>query len=293
MSYVAGSYSYKSNKPKKHYLKFLVPLLILIGLLAGWWFFIRSSDNGQDSVEPEVTQVAEPEVEEEPEELFPDLQPFVDNWVTTHTGTYSILITDKDGGILAQSNPNEVFFAASLYKLSVAYEMYRKIDAGVYNPGAIYLNGKTRGQCLDAMIRSSDNPCGETMLVELGLQYTTDKMIEYGLKNTNLARVQTTASDASLILQKVYAGTGLTASSRAAFLDSMKTQDDYYRRGLPSGIANAVVYNKVGWNVDQEWHDAAILELPDGRVVIVAVLTTDAGFQEVAAFGQELEKALE
>lgn len=296
MGYVYSPGSHKQNKLKKSGLIALV-VAFSVALIAGfvWWTFIRipSFDNSSESTYELYENEQQEEVEEEsPTDTFQNIQPVVDDWVASHPGTYSIYIIDRQGNILAKHDENQVFFAASLYKLYVAYEGYRKIDDGTYSLQEEYLNGKTRGYCLDSMIRDSNSACGEKMMAELGQNYLTTKMEEYGLKNTSLSGIQTTASDSSAILQKVYLGVGLTSASRESYLDSMKTQDDIYRRGLPSGFANSVVFNKVGWNLDQEWHDASIVELSDGRVVIVSVLTTNAGYKNIAGFGQALEQAL-
>lgn len=290
MSYVVSPQ--KKNKSNKKVYIILAILLMFTALFMAWWLFILSSEPEQQAIEQTQVVQEEPAVEEQTE-TFPDLQPVVDNWVDSHPGTYSVIITDRTGEILAQSNPNQVFFAASLYKLFVAYEGYRKIDDGTYSSGEVLQGGRTVGQCLDVMIRDSDSPCGEAMMADLGQQYLTEKMEEYGLKNTSLNGIQTTALDSALILQKIYGGVGLTAASREAYLDSMKTQDSEFRRGLPSGFVESAVYNKVGWNLDKEWHDSAIVELKDGRVIIVSVLTTSAGYRNIAGFGQALEQALQ
>ncbi len=290
MSYVVGPQTKASPNKKVYFI--LALLLVITALFMAWWLFLRSTEpEEQTSEQAEVAE--EVSVEEEQVETFPDLQPAVDEWVATHAGTYSIIITDRNSNILAQNEPNQVFFAASLYKLFVAYEGYRKVDDGTYISSDLMQGGRTIDQCLDVMIRNSDSPCGEAMMADIGQQYLTEKMEEYGLRNTSLNNIQTTALDSALILQKVYAGVGLEADSRASYLDSMKTQDSLYRRGLPSGFTKSAVFNKVGWNLDQEWHDSSIIELPDGRVIIVSVLTRGVGYREMASFGQALEQFLQ
>lgn len=288
-----GQSSYGPGKPKKRRKKYIVIVVILLIAVAMMLVYIRSSkklDKTPDIQKQEVIQ-AKPEVAPPPQ--LPNLQPVVDSWISSHPGTYSVAITDTSGKSLAETNGNQHFDTASLYKLFVAYVGYQKIDDGTYKLDQPYLGSKTREQCLDAMIRDSDSPCGEQMWNELGKQKVTDTMKSYGLSNTSLTGLQTTANDVVIILKMIANGEGLSKDSQRRYLDSMKTQDAKYRRGLPSGFKALTVYNKVGWRLDVEWHDAAIVELPSGRRVVVAVLTSSVGYQNIAGLGQALEAALQ
>ena len=62
---------------------------------------------------------------------FIDLQPTIDNWLTTAPGNVGLMIYDLDNNqVAAASNANRVFNTASVYKLFFAYDGYREIDAG-------------------------------------------------------------------------------------------------------------------------------------------------------------------
>lgn len=279
---------------KKRKALIAVAILLTVALVAVvvWWFFLRSDPPAEQAVQPvKEAPVEQEEAEPQPAPL-PNIQPVVDDFVANNSGTYSILITSTEGVVLASHNPDQSYFAASIYKLYVAYEGYKQVDEDKFKLNESYLNGKTRGQCLDAMIRDSDSPCGEKMWAELGKQALDNQMKDYGLTKTSMVNLSTTASDAAIILRKIQTGEGLSEESRTAYLDSMKTQDARYRRGLPSGFEQATVYNKVGWNLDKEWHDTAIVTLPDGRSAIVAVFTTNAGFRNIAKLGSTIENAL-
>lgn len=222
-----------------------------------------------------------------------DLQPLVDDWASGQTGSASVVIYDPSNKQnVATLDADKQYFAASIYKLYVAYEGYRMVDSGQAKPEEAYLGGWSRSRCLDEMIRSSHSPCGEKMWAELGKETTTAKLKSYGLKNTSMTGLTTTAADAALILARIEAKNGLSAQSRDSFLDSMKVQDARYRRGLPSGFSKAIVYNKVGWNENLEWHDTAIISLPSGRNYIVSVFTRSVGMVNVSALGQAIEAKL-
>jgi beta-lactamase class A len=267
-----------------------VILAVILAVALALWLFrpkAKAPEQAQEQA-TEVTEVTEPAAPE-----LPDLQPTVDAWITQNPGVYAVKITDTSGKVLAVTNGDKQFFTASIYKLFVAYVGYQKIDDGTYKLTDPYLAGYTRGKCLDAMIRDSYSPCAEKMWVELGKDSITQKMKDYGLTNTSLTGLTTTANDTAIILANIEAGKDLSAQSRAAYLDSLKTQDAKYRRGLPSGFTNATVYNKVGWNLDQEWHDAAIVELKNGQKVIVSVMTDGVGYEAVAGLGEALEAKLQ
>ncbi len=226
------------------------------------------------------------------EKTIPNIQSAIDEFIKNNPGTYAIKITDIDGRLLAEVNGDQQFFTASIYKLFVAYVGYQKIDDGTYDLDDPYISGYTRGECLDAMIRASYSPCAEKMWNELGKETLTKQMKTYGLTNTSLTGLYTSANDSAIMLQRIAKGEGLSENSKKSYLDSMKSQDAKFRRGLPSGFTKSTAYNKVGWNEDKEWHDTAIIELPNGQKVVVATLTTGVGYKTIAQLGVNIEQAL-
>lgn len=286
----------KTGRSKKTLIIGLIVILLIALIVVGvFWFFFRKDSKPQPTAQQaEVQQpIAANQAPEEQSVTLPDLQPTVDAWVKNHSGTYSIAIMNTDGELVASSNHNKEMFMASIYKLFVAYVGYQKIADGSYKANEPYLPGYTRVQCLDAMIRSSNSPCAEKMWNELGKEAITEKVKTYGITNTSLVGLSSTAEDSAKLLQLLYAGKDLTPQHRTAFLDSLKTQDAKYRRGLPAGFTSADVYNKVGWQETTIWHDASIIQTTDGKTLIVAVFTQNAGYNNVAGFGASLEKSLQ
>ncbi|MCA9343564.1 MAG: serine hydrolase [Candidatus Nomurabacteria bacterium] len=226
------------------------------------------------------------------EKTLPNIQSTIDEFIKNNPGTYAIKITDINGRSLAEVNGDQQFFTASIYKLFVAYVGYQKIDDGTYDLNEPYITGYTRGECLDAMIRASYSPCAEKMWAELGKESITEQMKSYGLINTSLTGLYTSANDSAIMLQKIAKGEGLSVNSKKSYLDSMKSQDSKFRIGLPAGFTKSIVYNKVGWNEDKEWHDTAIIELPNGQKIVVAILTTGVGYKTIAQLGAKIEQAL-
>ncbi len=283
-----------SRRPKKSKRAFVRPLIIAaLVLLAGGviWRFTNRNDVPKTEVSvnqdtrsdaPAVTEVAQPSL--------PDMQPLVDSWVANHPGTYAITITDEQGNKLGVTNGDQQFFTASIYKLYVAYIGYQKIDDGTYSLSSPYLNGWTRGKCLDEMIRSSDSPCAEKLWNELGKDTVTAKMKAYGLTNTSLSGLYTSSNDAAIILSRLQRGLDLKPASNTAMLASMKGQ--IYRDGLPAGFTKSEIYDKVGFRGAVEYHDTAIVKV-NGKTVIVSVMTESAGSKNIAGLGAAIEKALQ
>jgi beta-lactamase class A len=207
-------------------------------------------------------------------------------WGKQQTGDYSVVVTDNQGEVLASANGDASYFAASIYKIYVAYVGYQRIDDGTYKASEPYLGGWTRGKCLDEMIRTSNSPCAEKMWVELGKENLNTIMKNLGIKNTSMTGITTTAVDAALMMKLINNGDGLSESSQKLFMNSMTEQ--IYRDGLPKGFGLLKVSDKVGFRGEQEYHDVGIVELTDKRVLIVSVLTTNVGEDEIAKLATAL-----
>lgn len=266
-------------------------MLILAAATAYLYWF---KDDSQKTTEPFAQQptASEPETNEA---SFPiiDLQPAVDAWAGKQGGQATVVVYDlANKKTVASLNPDRQYFAASIYKLYVAYMGYQKVADGTYSLEDAYLSGYNRGKCLDAMIRDSYSPCGEKMWGELGKDKLTNDLKKYGLANTSMTGLYTSAKDAATILQRLFERRDLTDAHTNAFLDSLKTQAATYRRGLPTGFSKSTVYNKVGWNGQVEWHDTAIVTLPSGHSYVVSVLTENVGSAQIAALGQNIESRL-
>lgn len=232
-----------------------------------------------------------------------DLQPTVDEWAASTGGTRSVLIYDLDAEQIAASyNPNQQYSTASLYKLFVVYEGYRRLENGSWNANDIVANGKTRLKCLDLAIRESNSPCAETLWYQIG-RAELDEIIkkDFDIQNSDITHLSSNANDILKMLQIYYAHSEISAENWQLIADSMLNQPitTYnWRQGLPSGFSNAVdVYNKVGWEWNgRDWniyHDAAILNFKNyNRHFIVVVLTNHVSHKKIAELGTKIEAAV-
>ncbi len=283
--------------------------LVLLGVLllvAGslWYLYETNNDVPQSSntgvTEPlQAVQVPDEsqlnEVDAQHLKSFDEiaLQQTVDAWAgeLSNSALASVVLSDDQGIVLASLKPDERYFTASIYKLYVAYEGYRLIDEGLAQLTDPYLGERTFGQCLDVMIRESDSPCAEKLWVQLGKAETTETLKTYGITNTSLVGLSTTAADVATMLARIARGEGLSSASQALLLQSMK--DQIYRNTLNKGFSDAVtVYNKIGFNEQLEYHDTAIIELTDGRQLIVSVLTRQVGTTRIVELAKQLEQVL-
>lgn len=219
-----------------------------------------------------------------------EFSPAVEAWASRSRGPEGVYIVDFNGTILAEQSADEEFFTASIYKVYVAYVGYQEVDAGKQSLNDPFFGDWTRGKCLDEMIRSSNSPCAEKMMAELGRQNIQDKLNSYGLTHTKIRGLKTSAKDISIVLGRLWNSTDLSQESRRAMLDSMLNQQ--YRNALPRGFTGASVYNKVGFEELSEYHDVGIVQLADGRPVIVSILTKDVGLRSILQLAQSLNTGM-
>ncbi|MDR1825054.1 MAG: class A beta-lactamase-related serine hydrolase [Bifidobacteriaceae bacterium] len=195
--------------------------------------------------------------------------------------TYAIYAVDMaDPAKTLAVNPDQVFTAASTYKLYVAYSMLLAIDEGQVTWGS-ELNGLTLEACFEAMIVESDNGCPYAWLTRYGFDYVDAQVDAIGATDTNIehSNMRTTARDLAHFLTLVYQGEILSDDSRARLIDAMERQ--VYREGIPTGIGDeGTVADKVGF-LNALLHDAGIAYTTHGDFVLV-ILTDNLSWEAVA-----------
>src|SRR3990167_7963498 len=143
------------------------------------------------------------------------------------------------------------------------------------------------------MIRESDSPCGEAMMADIGQATLTNRVASIDMNATVFNGITTSASDSVKLLTLIDQDKNLEQSNREFLLDAMLTQPAKYKRGLQSGAPDAKWYTKVGWNLDINYHDIGILELPDGKKFAVAILGQGSGSPvPIANFADTIYTAL-
>ena len=299
--------------------EFFVTILAIFVLVGSLCFGIGLFIYKQNYPEPETSNT-EPEQEDEnldsgtpqdpetteKEIVLVDFQPAIDDWVKTINGNKSILIYDLNlDKPVGSYNLKENYNTASLYKLFVVYEGYKRISKGIWNgEDKAGSTGKTISKCLDLAIRESHSPCAETLWGMIGRDSLDNLMAkEWGITGSDISKLTSNVSDIALIMKRFYEhpdfdDVNLLTAMWDSFLNQPNTQYEW-RQGLPRGFSKASVYNKVGWDYNAEkkywniYHDAAIVKFPmkDGttRDFVVVVMTNKVDFKDIRKFGTMIE----
>lgn len=233
-----------------------------------------------------------------------DFQRTVDEFVSSTGGAKGVIIYDLDlGEVVGEYQADEVFSTASLYKLFVVYEGYRRVSSGTWDGGMVAdYKGRTITECLDAAIRSSDSVCAEALWDRIGHAEIVRIIREdFGISIGDSILKATPRQITTMM--KLFYEMGVSSETEQmwdSFLNQPTTEYNW-RQGLPSGFTDAAkVYNKVGWSwVSDEdgkngyweiYDDAAIVEFPEeGRHFIVVVMTSRVRYQAIRDFGASLE----
>ncbi len=214
-----------------------------------------------------------------------DLKAILDPLAAANGTNVGVVVTDLSNGASTSANADQPFVSASLYKLFVAYAMYKKIDSGsITQDQSLTAAGMptTVGDCLNRMITLSDNDCGvalgdlvgwaslDTLLTSEG--YTQTMLNNYDARGNVSGDKMTSAHDVAQLLTKLYGGTLLSQVSTDAFLGLLKAQtiNDRLPTGLPTGT---VIAHKTG-DLYGYLHDAGII-YSSKKDVLVVLLTGD------------------
>lgn len=288
------------------FIGFIILGIAIFGLVIAALYFLDSNkvvDTGQpdESVVHNKTQ-KEPEkkVDNRPAKI--DFQPEVDAWVSSVSGHKSVIVYDLEHDeLVGEYNSGESYGTASLYKLFVVYEGYRRVQSGAWNgDDTAGSSGHTIKQCLDLSVRESYSPCAESLWALIG-HAELDEIIknDFKITNSDISHLISNPKDILAILKIIYKHAeikdeGLVAQMKDSFLNQPKTTYNW-RQGLPSGFTKANVYNKVGWEYNPAgywniYHDAAIVEFPESnRHYIVVVMTNQVPFEKIRDFGSQIE----
>lgn len=225
----------------------------------------------------------------------------INQWARSIGGDKGVIFYDLDKAkVIGEYNADEEFATASLYKLFVVYEGYRKIQNGEWNKDE--KAGSTEhsiGKCLDLAIRESHSPCAETLWGMIGRD-VLDGVVQndFGIE-VSVGELSATPREIMKMMKIYYeheevTDENLVSIMKDSFLNQPVTTYNW-RQGLPSGFSDDVlVYNKVGWNYDGiKWtiyDDAAILDVTKtNRHFILVVMTSGVNFQQIKNLGKIIE----
>lgn len=240
-----------------------------------------------------------------------DLQGILNGWTKSVGGSKGVIFYDLDTSrVLAEHNADEKFATASIYKLFVVYEGYRRLQNGTWNgEDKAGSTGKTIAKCLDLAIRESNSACAETLWGMIGRD-VLDAAVQndFGLPSVTVGNLSATPREIMLMMKRFYEHPEITNENLVATIkDSFLNQPPSnglcsgpcnWRQGFPSGFSDKVkVYNKVGWNFNGSvwtiYNDAAIIEFPEkDRRIIAVVMTSGVNYSKIRDLARQIENVI-
>ncbi len=296
------------KKTKKLVLVGLINFVVIFVIVLAVLMVIRNNNGNIDNTDDvagtqEETPVEEIEIVEPVKIEGMDFQPLIDDWADSTSGRKGIIIYDLAAEkISGEYNADTKFATASLYKLFVVYEGYKKLQSGEWlGDDVAGWTGHSIMECLDLAIRESNSECAETLWSMIGRDELNNVVQnEFGLSDIEVGTFMATPREIMKMMTLFYkhvdiVDDGLVGVMKDSFLNQPVTIYDW-RQGLPSGFSeNVAVYNKVGWNYNGEYwdiyNDAAIVDfVQDGRAFVVVVMTSGMSFKNIVRFGERLEE---
>jgi beta-lactamase class A len=276
--------------------------LTLVAILMGVTVTMRGLLLETFDVQYSQTNIAETAGQTTPTALAPsfernivDLQPVLDKWHKDHPGQrWSVVIKSLDGPSFdASLKPNEVYQSASIYKLFLTLPLMRQVPIERQKYVRVDAGGtkRTVAQCLDMMLRLSDNPCGNGIAEYLGWSKADAYLKEQGYKQTSfLSRegLQTSAGDTAKFLEGLNSGMFKPAEQTAIYTAMSK---QVFRQGIPTGCPGCMVADKIG-NIDNVLHDAGIVTYSKGKYILVIFSEDNRKYSEIAKLTGQLQQRI-
>ena len=217
------------------------------------------------------------------------LRAVIEEYLGEEVVDYGLMVKRLSDGKGVAVNADKEFYAASLFKILVMYEVFRQRELGllsfdeslVFSPPYLeYGLGTLRWplwshvpiwDLLEAMVTESDNVAAIMLQDRVGGWNIIQDYQAIGLKHTVMDREQlvTSAGDMALWLEMISRGQELSEKSREQMIELLAGQliDDRLPKYLPEGIK---VAHKTG-NWDNATHDVGIVYAPSGAYVIAAL----------------------
>ena len=219
-------------------------------------------------------------------------------------GRTSVVVHNLKDGRYAAFNENEVYYAASLFKMGILYEVYKQRDAGIidmqrlltlepkyaeYDLGTMESLGLVAGDMLTvadavgAMAVASDTPTAVLLQDTVGCDTADQTLRSLGITRTEFCNrdLPATAADMTRLIEAVAGGVGVSDASRNEMLTLMS--EEYYRQGVIAGVpVGTFVAHKTG-SYSGATHDVAVVWGYAGPYVISVLTDQPSNWGAIAA----------
>jgi beta-lactamase class A len=222
----------------------------------------------------------------------PGLRQLLIDWTKGHPRQqWSVVVEGLDSHTpSANINADLVYQSASIYKLMLMYSLLQKTDFASLSKTNLQVQGRAISlqDCASAMLKVSDNYCGDAIGNLVGWAKASDSIKKLGLDSTNLnssTGATTTAADAAIFLKALNSGPAFTSDARDFILNTLKQQT--YRSGIPAGCKGCEVANKTG-DLSFVRHDIAIIK-DGGSKYVLTIFTNGASYYQVAQLTTQIQ----
>jgi beta-lactamase class A len=214
--------------------------------------------------------------------------------------SYGVVVKNLADGNGAVVNPDKVFYAASLFKVSVMYEVFHQRALGLlsfderllvtpyyvgFDLGTLRVEvcqTLSISEALGYMMSISDNTSAVLLQDRVGAGNINRSLEALGLTTTRLLSddLPTTAADMAVLMEMIARGKAVDAEASQEMVNLLASEeiDNGLRAGVPEGT---LVAHKTG-NWSNATHDAGIVYAP-GTTYVIAVLSDKSYETELTA----------
>lgn len=223
------------------------------------------------------------------------IEALLSDFASRYSGDYGLTVYTLDGEIEAHYQGNKRFVAASTYKMYLAYAVYAEIESGRLERSTGTGKGSV-AHCIKIMLTYSTNPCAVALGETVGWDRADGRLDATGFPRTKLNnRTQarrnkhTTSVEAARLMRRLRTGELLEEDHTQEMLGYLRHQ--IYRDGIPSGVPDATVANKIGF-LDGYLHDVGVVENGE-RSFVLSIYSYGGQWWQFAQLSGEVKEALD
>lgn len=203
---------------------------------------------------------------------------------------WAVSIRDLNSGRMANVNADIQMDSASLYKLFLLAPLEKKLSADNWKSK---LGTQSIEQCVDLMIRVSDNDCPQAIGSFINWKTVDTYNQSLGFANTVIGTKGsqvTTTRDVSELVFRLQNSQMLSDKARRIVFDALYEQK--FRSGVPTGCGqDCLVGNKTG-DLSNVKHDVAIVKHDDAHYVVAIMSSGNSTWQQVADLASSIDEAM-